>query len=41
MGPALGLPDPEPAYLIAVERGLLTARVAGALRWDPERGFER
>lgn len=41
VGPALGLPDPEPAYLMAVERGLLTARVAAALRWDPERGLEQ
>jgi predicted amidohydrolase YtcJ len=41
VGPALGLPDPEQAYLLAAEQGLLTARVAGALRWDPDRGPEQ
>jgi len=38
VGSALGLPDPEQAYLLAAEQGLLTARVAGALRWDPDSG---
>lgn len=41
VGPALGLADPEGAYLHAAARGLLTARVTGALRWDPDRGLEQ
>ncbi|MFJ6902974.1 amidohydrolase [Streptomyces griseoluteus] len=33
--------DPAPAYLRAVEQGLLTARVRGALWWDRARGTEQ
>ncbi|XVV37657.1 amidohydrolase [Streptomyces sp. CA-100214] len=33
--------DPAPAYRRAVERGLLTARVRGALWWDRARGLEQ
>ncbi len=33
--------DPAPAYRRAAERGLLTARVRGALWWDRDRGLDQ
>ncbi|MGK3201769.1 amidohydrolase [Amycolatopsis sp. MEPSY49] len=36
-----GMPDPSRAYATASERGLLTARVTGALWWDRARGAEQ
>lgn len=33
--------DAGPAYVQAIERGLLTGRVVGALWWDRERGLEQ
>ncbi|MEU4969395.1 amidohydrolase [Streptomyces smyrnaeus] len=36
-----GLRDPSPAYADAARRGLLTARVTGALWWDRARGLEQ
>jgi predicted amidohydrolase YtcJ len=36
-----GMPDPSSAYATATERGLLTARVTGALWWDRARGAEQ
>ncbi|MFF9914182.1 amidohydrolase [Streptomyces sp. NPDC013457] len=36
-----GHPDPSDAYLAAARAGTLTARVAGALWWDRERGDEQ
>ncbi|MFE2264002.1 amidohydrolase [Streptomyces griseosporeus] len=41
VGAYTDMTDPAPAYLEAVERGLLTARVVGALWWDRERGAEQ
>jgi predicted amidohydrolase YtcJ len=41
LGRYAGTDDPAPAYLRAVEAGLLTARVRGALWWDRERGLEQ
>ncbi|SEF23094.1 hypothetical protein SAMN05421837_1022 [Amycolatopsis pretoriensis] len=36
-----GMPDPSRAYATAAERGLLSARVTGALWWDRDRGAEQ
>jgi predicted amidohydrolase YtcJ len=36
-----GQPDPSDAYLAAARDGSLTARVAGALWWDRDRGAEQ
>jgi predicted amidohydrolase YtcJ len=36
-----GMPDPAEAYATASERGLLTARVTGALWWDRVRGADQ
>lgn len=36
-----GMPDPSHAYATASERGLLTARVTGALWWDRTRGADQ
>ncbi|MFB8275987.1 amidohydrolase [Nocardia colli] len=41
LGPERDLADPGEAYLAAAESGLLTARVSGALWWDPDRGVEQ
>ncbi|MCX4761769.1 amidohydrolase [Streptomyces sp. NBC_01275] len=41
VGTYANLTDPAPAYLAALDRGLLTARVVGALWWDRERGAEQ
>jgi predicted amidohydrolase YtcJ len=41
VGPYLGSQDPLPVYLEAAASGQLTARVAGALWWDRERGIEQ
>ncbi|MEU1004736.1 amidohydrolase [Streptomyces tibetensis] len=41
VGTYANLTDPAPAYLTALDRGLLTARVVGALWWDRERGAEQ
>jgi predicted amidohydrolase YtcJ len=36
-----GMPDPSGAYADAIARGVLTARVTGALWWDRNRGAEQ
>jgi predicted amidohydrolase YtcJ len=36
-----GMPDPARAYATATARGLLTARVTGALWWDRDRGADQ
>lgn len=36
-----GRPDPLDVYLDGARSGLLTARVRGALWWDPDRGLEQ
>lgn len=36
-----GQPDPLDVYLDGARSGLLTARVRGALGWDPDRGLEQ
>ncbi|MBP5871730.1 amidohydrolase [Streptomyces scabiei] len=41
VGAYADMPDPAPSYRTAVDRGLLTARVVGALWWDRERGAEQ
>ncbi|MER5428275.1 amidohydrolase [Streptomyces sp. NPDC002588] len=41
VGAYANMPDPAPAYRAALDRGLLTARVVGALWWDRERGAEQ
>lgn len=41
VGDFLGMDDPSDAYLTAARDGSLTARVAGALWWDRERGAEQ
>ncbi|MFG2881390.1 amidohydrolase [Streptomyces sp. NPDC048297] len=41
VGDFLGMDDPAQAYLTAARDGSLTARVAGALWWDRERGAEQ
>ncbi|MEU6548937.1 amidohydrolase [Streptomyces sp. NPDC046915] len=41
VGTYTNMTDPAPAYQAALDRGLLTARVVGALWWDRERGAEQ
>ncbi|MER6848440.1 amidohydrolase family protein [Streptomyces flaveolus] len=41
VGAYTNMTDPAPAYRAALDRGLLTARVVGALWWDRERGAEQ
>ncbi|MFF4017342.1 amidohydrolase [Streptomyces sp. NPDC001843] len=41
VGTYTNMTDPAPAYHAALDRGLLTARVVGALWWDRERGAEQ
>ncbi|KPI04207.1 Amidohydrolase 3 [Actinobacteria bacterium OK074] len=41
VGTYANMPDPAPAYREALDRGLLTARVVGALWWDRTRGAEQ
>ena len=41
VGRFAGMADPSDAYLTAARDGSLTARVAGALWWDRERGAEQ
>ncbi|MGI5350530.1 amidohydrolase [Streptomyces sp. CA-250714] len=41
LGNHAGMHDPSPAYADAARRGLLTARVTGALWWDRARGLEQ
>ncbi|MFF4399759.1 amidohydrolase [Streptomyces sp. NPDC001480] len=41
VGTFTNMTDPAPAYQAALDRGLLTARVVGALWWDRERGAEQ
>jgi hypothetical protein len=41
VGAYTNMTDPAPSYLAALDRGLLTARVVGALWWDRERGAEQ
>jgi predicted amidohydrolase YtcJ len=41
VGAYANMTDPAPSYLAALDRGLLTARVVGALWWDRERGAEQ
>ncbi|MFJ1967391.1 amidohydrolase [Streptomyces sp. NPDC087903] len=41
IGTYANMTDPSPAYLAAHDRGLLTARVVGALWWDRTRGTEQ
>ncbi|MFI2415441.1 amidohydrolase [Streptomyces sp. NPDC018947] len=41
LGSFNGMPDPSEAYLAAAKDGSLTARVAGALWWDRERGGDQ
>ncbi|MFJ6728835.1 amidohydrolase [Streptomyces sp. NPDC091281] len=41
VGTYANMTDPGPSYLTAIDRGLLTARVVGALWWDRERGAEQ
>ncbi|CAL9349403.1 amidohydrolase [Streptomyces sp. enrichment culture] len=41
VGAYANMTDPTPAYHAAVDQGLLTARVVGALWWDRERGAEQ
>ncbi|MGR7000691.1 amidohydrolase [Yinghuangia aomiensis] len=41
LGEYNGMADPSDVYALAVGRGLLTARVRGALWWDRDRGTEQ
>ncbi|MFF7945692.1 amidohydrolase [Streptomyces griseorubiginosus] len=41
VGAYANMTDPAPNYLAALDQGLLTARVVGALWWDRERGAEQ
>ncbi|MFG2470023.1 amidohydrolase [Streptomyces canus] len=41
VGAYANMTDPAPSYHAALDRGLLTARVVGALWWDRERGGEQ
>ncbi|MEU2282694.1 amidohydrolase family protein [Streptomyces sp. NPDC013178] len=41
IGTYTNMTDPAPAYRAALDGGLLTARVVGALWWDRERGAEQ
>ncbi|MFD3503597.1 amidohydrolase [Streptomyces sp. NPDC058676] len=41
IGAYTNMTDPSPAYHAALEHGLLTARVVGALWWDRARGAEQ
>lgn len=41
VGTYANMTDPAPTYRTALDRGLLTARVVGALWWDRERGAEQ
>ncbi|WP_053846175.1 amidohydrolase [Streptomyces sp. NRRL B-24085] len=41
VGAYANMTDPAPSYLAALDRGLLTARVVGALWWDRARGAEQ
>jgi predicted amidohydrolase YtcJ len=41
VGAALGIPDTMPTYLALAERGVLTARVTGALWWRREDGLDQ
>lgn len=41
VGAYANMTDPAPSYLAALDQGLLTARVVGALWWDRERGAEQ
>ena len=41
VGAYANMTDPAPSYIAALDRGLLTARVVGALWWDRERGAEQ
>ncbi|MEU9172981.1 amidohydrolase [Streptomyces sp. NPDC048420] len=41
VGAYANMTDPAPTYQAALDRGLLTARVVGALWWDRERGAEQ
>ncbi|MDQ1065804.1 amidohydrolase [Streptomyces canus] len=41
VGAYANMTDPAPTYHAALDRGLLTARVVGALWWDRERGAEQ
>ncbi|WP_216588397.1 amidohydrolase [Streptomyces brasiliscabiei] len=41
VGAYANMTDPAPSYRTAQDRGLLTARVVGALWWDRERGAEQ
>ncbi|MFC9502616.1 amidohydrolase [Streptomyces sp. NPDC057002] len=41
VGTYANMTDPAPVYQAALDRGLLTARVVGALWWDRERGAEQ
>jgi predicted amidohydrolase YtcJ len=41
VGSYAGMDDPGPTYLLAAQRGELTAHVVGALWWDRERGEEQ
>ncbi|MEV5903712.1 amidohydrolase [Streptomyces sp. NPDC052127] len=41
VGAYANMTDPAPSYRTALDRGLLTARVVGALWWDRERGAEQ
>ena len=41
VGAYANMTDPAPSYHAALDRGLLTARVVGALWWDRERGAEQ
>ncbi len=41
VGDYAGMDDPGPTYLLAAQRGDLTAHVVGALWWDRDRGEEQ
>ncbi|WP_020135148.1 amidohydrolase [Streptomyces sp. 351MFTsu5.1] len=41
VGAYANMTDPAPSYQAALDQGLLTARVVGALWWDRERGAEQ
>ena len=41
VGAYANMTDPAPSYAAALDQGLLTARVVGALWWDRERGAEQ
>jgi predicted amidohydrolase YtcJ len=41
VGAYTNMTDPTPAYHAALDQGLLTARVVGALWWDRERGAQQ